>query len=299
MRFDADGSGGEIYARGLRNSVGLDWAPWDGALYATDNGRDLLGDDFPPCELNRIEREGFYGWPYLNGANVLDPDLGHGRQAMQATAIAPAHGFGAHTAPLGMRFLRADDSWPERYRRSALVALHGSWNRSAPAGYAVVSLHWSDDGSIEEQPFLTGFEFDGDIIGRPVDVVQAPDGAVLVSDDYAGVIYRIIRGEQPVAAAARAAPPPRADAALAALDAAARNAVSEQGRALYGRYGCGNCHQPARVGGRALRPLEQLPTRYDLDSLSAFFVAPTPPMPVFPLSPEERQALAVYLLTRQ
>jgi len=190
MRFEPDGTQGEIFATGLRNSVGFDWAPWDGSLYATDNGRDLLGDDFPPDELNRIERGAFYGWPYLNGFNVLDPDLGKGHEALLATARPPVHGFRAHNAPLGITFLRSPGR-PPGYERAAVVALHGSWNRSVPDGYKVVSLHWAADGTIEERDFLTGFLGDSGVIGRPAGVAEGPDGAVYVADDYAGVVYRV------------------------------------------------------------------------------------------------------------
>ena len=190
LRYDADGRNGRVFARGLRNSVGMDFAPWDGALYATDNGRDLLGDDFPPCELNRIEENGFYGWPYVDGFGRLDPDLGTGREALLAASRSPVHGFRAHNAPLGIRFLRTAVRPPE-FERAALVALHGSWNRSTPDGYRVVSLHWRDDGRIEERPFLWGFLDAGRIIGRPVDIAEAEDGTLFVSDDYAGVIYRM------------------------------------------------------------------------------------------------------------
>ena len=203
MRFQRDGSGGEIYARGLRNSVGMDWAPWSQQLYATDNGRDLLGDDFPPCELNRIEQSGFYGWPYINGFGVLDPDLGKGKEALLPTAIAPAFGFRAHNAPLGMHFLR-NAKLPAGYERTALVALHGSWNRSSPDGYKVVALHWRADGTIEQTDFLTGFEDNGNVIGRPVDIAEGPDGAIYISDDYAGVIYRVVYAEAVAANASQA-----------------------------------------------------------------------------------------------
>lgn len=190
MRFNLDGSGGEIYASGLRNSVGMDWAPWNQQLYATDNGRDLLGDDFPPCELNRIERGGFYGWPYINGFGVLDPDLGKGKEALLRTAISPTFGFRAHNAPFGMRFLRHAKP-PPGFERTALVALHGSWNRSEPDGYKVVALHWREDGKIEQTNFLSGFEREGKVTGRPVDVAEDADGAIYISDDYAGAIYRV------------------------------------------------------------------------------------------------------------
>ncbi len=189
MRLRPDGSGAGIYATGLRNSVGFDWAPWDGALYATDNGRDLLGDDFPPDELNRIEQGRFYGWPYVNGFGVADPDLGSD-YAGDPVPTHPVHGFRPHNAPLGIHFVRVA-KLPEGYERTALVALHGSWNRSTPDGYKVVALRWRDDSTIEESDFLTGFLNEDGIIGRPAFVTEGPDGAIYVSDDYAGVVYRV------------------------------------------------------------------------------------------------------------
>lgn len=191
MRMQPDGSQREIFATGLRNSVGFDWAPWDGALYATENGRDLLGDDLPPDELNRIEKNGFYGWPFVNGAGTLDPDLGKGHESEVARSAPPVHGFRAHNAPLGLRFLRGANL-PPGYARTALVALHGSWNRRQPDGYKVVTLDWHPDGRIVERDFLTGFLGANGIIGRPAGVTQGVDGAIFVTDDYAGVIYRIV-----------------------------------------------------------------------------------------------------------
>lgn len=190
LRLRPDGSGVEIYARGLRNAVGFDWRPGSDEFYATDNGRDLLGDDFPPCELNRIERGGFYGWPHANGARVPDPDFGEGRADVIARSLPPAHAFRAHNAPLGIHFVRHPAA-PPGYRAAALVALHGSWNRTRKDGYKVVSLHWQPDGRIEERDFLTGFESNEDVIGRPVDVAEDSEGAFYVSDDFAGAIYRI------------------------------------------------------------------------------------------------------------
>ena len=190
LRFQADGSEPELYATGLRNAVGFDWRPGTGELFATDNGRDLLGDNFPPCELNRVERGGFYGWPFANGDRVPDPDLGAGNEERIEGSIPPVHGFAAHTAPLGIAFLR-EESTPPELVGSALVALHGSWNRTEKDGYKVVSLHWAEDGSIRERDFLVGFEVDEDVIGRPVDVAQGPDGMIYVSDDFAGMVYRV------------------------------------------------------------------------------------------------------------
>lgn len=192
MRFALDGSAGEVIATGTRNPYGFDWAPWDNALYATENSRDLLGDDLPPDELNRIVPGGFYGWPYVHGAAVIDPEFGPGNAAMIRQAIAPAHVFRAHNAPLGIRFLRHADR-PAGFERTALVALHGSWNRSVPDGYRVVSLHFTADGRIEERAFLDGFRGPNGLIGRPVDVAESIDGSIYVSDDYAGVIYRVVR----------------------------------------------------------------------------------------------------------
>jgi glucose/arabinose dehydrogenase len=192
MRLQADGSDAQVIATGLRNSVGFDWAPWDGTLYATENGRDLLGDDFPPDELNRIEAGGFYGWPYFHGDGAPDPEFGS-HYAGELAPLPPVHAFQPHNAPLGMHFLRSTNA-TAGYERTALVALHGSWNRKTPDGYKVVALRWLGDGRIVESDFLTGFLGPDGIIGRPADVTEGPDGAIFVSDDYAGVVYRITAG---------------------------------------------------------------------------------------------------------
>jgi glucose/arabinose dehydrogenase len=190
VRYRPDGTGEEIFATGLRNAVGFDWHPGTGELYATDNGRDLLGDDFPPCELDRVVRGGFYGWPHANGNRVPDPDFGSGYEEQVRTSLPPAHAFGPHTAPLGMTFYRGS-RFPERYRGAAFAALHGSWNRTRKSGYKVVLVEWDGEGGIRESDFLTGLEVDEHVIGRPVDVAVGPDGALYVSDDYAGAVYRI------------------------------------------------------------------------------------------------------------
>ncbi|MCS6913786.1 MAG: PQQ-dependent sugar dehydrogenase [Myxococcales bacterium] len=194
MRFALDGSGGRIYASGLRNAVGMAFQPGTGRLYATDNGRDLLGDDFPPCELNLIEDGGFYGWPFANGNRVPDPDLGAGHEREIAASRPPVHSFPAHNAPLGLTFARGARLPPGwQGDRVALVALHGSWNRSRKSGYKVVALHLDERGGIRQEDFLWGFLRDQDqsVSGRPVDVAIGPDGAIYVSDDHAGAIYRI------------------------------------------------------------------------------------------------------------
>jgi len=189
MRYQPDGSGEEIYASGLRNSEGFDWNA-AGELFATDNGRDLLGDDFPPCELNKVEQGKFYGWPFVNGNNVRDPDYGKGHEKEVADAVAPVHGFSAHNAPLGVAFLKSE-KLPADYQQAALVALHGSWNRTQKDGYKVVSLHWQADGSLVEKDFMSGFLQNDKALGRPAEIVEAANGDIFISDDYAGAIYRV------------------------------------------------------------------------------------------------------------
>lgn len=191
LRFRPDGSEGETYATGLRNTVGFDWRPGTDELYGVDMGRDFLGDDAPLCELNRIGRGKFYGWPYANGDKVPDPDLGVGNEARINDSVAPLHGFAAHSSPLSIVFLRGDNL-PRAYQGAALVALHGSWNRTEKQGYEVVSLHSDDSGDITERKFATGFESNGDVIGRPVDIAESPDGTIYLSDDFTGSIYSII-----------------------------------------------------------------------------------------------------------
>ena len=188
-RYHPDGSGAQLYATGLRNSVGFDWSPSDGQLYATENGRDWLGDNFPPDELNHIVQGGFYGWPYSNGDDVADPDFG-GQLPAGVNPISPVHGFAAHNAPLGMTFLRSENQ-PSSFQNAALVALHGSWNRSTKDGYKVVSLHWNEDGSITERDFVSGFLQDDAVSGRPAGLVEVEDGSIYLSDDFGGKIYRI------------------------------------------------------------------------------------------------------------
>ena len=312
LRYAIDGSGEEIYASGLRNSVGFDWRPGTRELYATDNGRDLLGDDTPPCELNRIERGGFYGWPYAWGMNQADPDFGVGQPARIAASIPPVHAFGAHQAPLGMRFLR-HESQPADYRGAALVALHGSWNRSELSGYKVVSLHWDAEGKISQRDFLTGFQVGDDVIGRPVDVAEGPDGAIYVSDDYAAAIYRITRSDassnlsevsevsEASTSLASARPVPRAvDDPLAAYDPDTRKTMVERGAKLFAERGCAGCHVAGQAAaGVIVKPIANLAARYTVASLASFLLTPQPPMPVVDLPEVDRVALAAHLLEKE
>ncbi len=296
LRYRPDGSGEEVHATGLRNAVGFDWRPGTGELYATDNGRDLLGDDFPPCELDRVVPGGFYGWPFANGDRVPDPDLGRGREAEIQASIPPVHAFRAHNAPLGIAFLRGG-RLPADLRGAALVALHGSWNRTRKDGYKVVSLHWREDGRIEERDFLVGFLENDDVIGRPVDVAEGPDGAIYVSDDYAGAVYRLTTGAATGAAATRTPTAQAEPNPLALLPPEELRERAERGKQIFARLECAACHDPGRAApGVVTKELDELAKRYDLASLAAFFQAPTPPMPVFALSDGEKRDLAVHLL---
>jgi glucose/arabinose dehydrogenase len=180
----------KVIGEGLRNSVGFDWQPGTGALYAVNAGRDMLGDDFPREEMNLIAEGRHYGWPFRNENNVADPDHGDDAPA-DVEFTPPAHMFTAHSTPLSIRFLRHQpDVEPGR---AALVVRHGSWNRSRKSGYDIVMLTWQPDGTISEAPFITGFEVDEDVIGRPVDAFEMPDGSIYITDDFARAIYRVHR----------------------------------------------------------------------------------------------------------
>ena len=294
LRYTPDGEFVDTYATGLRNSAGFDWSPATGTLYATDNGRDMLGDDFPPCELNAVVEGGFYGWPFANGANVPDPDLGADPNASLQPAIAPAHEFRPHNAPLGIVFVRHRGHPPD-YRAAAIVALHGSWNRSEKDGYKVVSLHFGTDGSIEERDFLTGFLSDGVAIGRPAELAEGPDGSIYVSDDYGSAVYRIRYGAEGAASIAA----PEAENRSAGYDptvvgAQEREAALAAGPEVYVRDGCATCHEPTADQTQVVLP--DLSARYTIDEMAAYLTTPTPPMPPYDASAAQRRALAIYLL---
>lgn len=189
-RLDPDGKSLEIYAKGIRNTVGFDWHPDTHELWFTDNGRDWLGDDAPPDELNHAPKAGMhFGYPFCHGKDITDPEFGKPKSCAQSTP--PAWSFPAHVAPLGMRFYTGTQ-FPAEYRGQLFVAQHGSWNRSIPQGYRVVLVRFEQGKPVAEQAFAEGWlGSDGKASGRPVDVLQMPDGAVLVSDDKQGAIYRI------------------------------------------------------------------------------------------------------------
>ncbi len=295
VRYRPDGTGEELFATGLRNAVGFDWQPGTGALFATDNGRDLLGDDFPPCQLTRLERRSSSGWPIANGNRVADPDFGAGHETRIEASTPPSHPFRAHNAPLGIHFVR-HARVPEELRGAALVALHGSWNRTSKDGYKVVSLTWQPDGSVREADFMTGFEREGDVAGRPVHVVEGRDGAFYISDDHAGVVWRVAHGETrgtKLALTRRIVGDPLRDVPLAQ-----RPSFAARGEALFVEHRCADCHDPALAEpGVAVKRLQRLGERYDVEAIEALFTTPPSPMPIYPFGTSERRALAVYLLS--
>jgi glucose/arabinose dehydrogenase len=189
MRMKPDGSQLEVYAMGVRNSVGIDWNPVDRTLWFTDNGRDRIGDDTPSCELNHAPKPGMnFGYPYCHEGDLADPEYGSKRACREFTP--PVAKLGAHVAPLGMRFYTGA-MFPAEYRDRIFVAEHGSWNRSKKSGYRVVSVAVANGKLVKQEVFAQGWLRDETNWGRPVDVLVMPDGALLVSDDQAGAVYRI------------------------------------------------------------------------------------------------------------
>ncbi|MBL4682404.1 MAG: PQQ-dependent sugar dehydrogenase [Pseudomonadales bacterium] len=294
VRYTPDGKNEEIFARGLRNSAGFDWSPKDGSIYATDNGRDMLGDNFPPCELNRVEQGKHYGWPFANGNKVADPDFGDGNEAEIASSIAPVFDFNPHNAPLGIAFIHGD-SLPNDYHQAAIVALHGSWNRSQKDGYKVVSLHWDDTGRIEERDFVSGFLLNDTVVGRPAEVAEGPDGAIYISDDYASVIYRVAYGEAQKLQLAVPMNPYNSVDTLSSLGEEQQLILASEGAELYQAYQCVACHAD---NGSSLKKLENLGERYNLETIAEYIRRPNSPMPIYPLTEAQRRSLGVYLIER-
>jgi glucose/arabinose dehydrogenase len=189
LRMNPDGSGREVFARGVRNSVGMAFDPVGGDLWFTDNGRDMLGDNLPSDELNHATGVGqHFGFPYCHQGDVLDPEFGKGKSC--ADYRPPMVKMGPHVAAIGMTFYTGS-MFPAQYKNQIFVAEHGSWNRSTPLGYRVAVVRVQDGASSGQEVFAGGF-FDGSqVMGRPVDVLELTDGSLLVSDDMRGVIYRI------------------------------------------------------------------------------------------------------------
>ena len=186
----------EFVARGVRNTVGFDWHPSTNKLYFGDNGRDWMGDDIPPCELNVVEKhDSFFGYPYKHGSNILDPEYAKDITLVQENFIDPILELGAHVAPTGLSFYDGK-MFPAKYKNTLFMTLHGSWNRSRKVGYKVIAVHFDDDGRlINSEDFITGWlQKNGSqerVLGRPASVFQKSDGSILISDDGANLIYRI------------------------------------------------------------------------------------------------------------
>jgi glucose/arabinose dehydrogenase len=189
LRMGPDGHGVEVFAAGIRNTVGFDWHPETGELWFTDNGRDWLGDDLPPDELNRAPVRGLhFGFPYCHGGDIPDPKFGKKRRCEEF--VAPEIKLGPHVASLGMRFY-SGGMFPKKYRQQIFIAEHGSWNRSVPIGYRISLVELDGSRAVRYSVFAEGWLQGSRPFGRPVDVLVMADGSLLISDDLAGVIYRI------------------------------------------------------------------------------------------------------------
>jgi glucose/arabinose dehydrogenase len=192
-RINLDGSGAEVIAYGIRNTVGFDWNPKTKELYFTDNGRDWLSEDLPNDELNRITKLGEdFGEPYCHQGNIPDIEFGWGHSCSEY--VPPIGLMGPHAAALGMRFYTGT-MFPAEYRDQIFVARHGSWNKTVKFGGDIALVRLNKDGSVKSvEPFITGFLQNNNYVGRPVDVMNMPDGSLLVSDDWNGAVYRVTYG---------------------------------------------------------------------------------------------------------
>ncbi len=194
LEINPDGSGERIYASGLRNPVGMDWAPGTNTLWTVVNERDELGDELVPDYLTSVKEGAFYGWPYAYFGQHVDPRRKGERPDLVEKALMPDLPLGAHTSSLGLEFYNGN-SFPEKYRNGAFVGQHGSWNRSAFAGYKVIFVPFRNgrpSGDLED--FLTGFiadESKNQVYGRPAGVAELPDGSLLVADDEGNTVWRV------------------------------------------------------------------------------------------------------------
>ena len=189
IRVNTNGTDRETYASGIRNSVGFTWHPTSGELWFTDNGRDMLGDDIPACELNRAPRQGLhFGYPYCHAGEISDPKFGSGRDC--SSFSPPVQNLGPHVAPLGVKFYTGD-LFPDEYRNQIFIAEHGSWNRSKKIGYRITLVRLEGNQAVSYEPFAEGWLQREQVSGRPVDLLVLEDGSMLVSDDFSGKIYRI------------------------------------------------------------------------------------------------------------
>lgn len=190
-RMDPDGTNMEVYAHGVRNTVGFTWHPETQDLYFTDNGRDMLGDDIPPCELNVVTEKGqHFGYPFCHGGTIKDPEFGDMRSCDEFKK--PYRNLGPHVAPLGLKFYTANQ-FPEKYHNQIFIAEHGSWNRSKKIGYRIQMVSNTDEGEPTYETFINGWldHEKQEAWGRPVDVLLNDAGDMLISDDLKGVIYKV------------------------------------------------------------------------------------------------------------
>jgi glucose/arabinose dehydrogenase len=188
-RMNADGSGLEVYAHGIRNSVGFAWHPQTKELWFTDNGRDELGDDMPADELNiASQKDEHFGYPYCHAGVIPDPEFGKGKNC--GDYKAPASTLTPHGAALGMKF-NTGSMFPEQYKNQIFIAEHGSWNRSKPIGYRIMVATIDGNAVTGYKPFIEGWLTNGEAWGRPVDVLFLKDGSMLISDDHANAVYRV------------------------------------------------------------------------------------------------------------
>ena len=194
-RLKPDGSQFEVFARGVRNTVGFDWDPATKQLWFNDHGRDMMGDDLPSCELNHAPKAGLhFGFPFCHQGDTPDPEYGARRACSEFSA--PALNQGGHVAPDGLRFY-SGAMFPAEYRNRMFIAQHGSWNRTRKSGYRIMSVTLKDDRKTVDkvEEFVTGWLENERAWGRPVDLLVMPDGALLVSDDTANAVYRISYGK--------------------------------------------------------------------------------------------------------
>ena len=190
-RMNSDGSGMEIFANGIRNTVGFTWHPETKALWFTDNGRDMMGDDIPPCEFNSAPQAGMhFGYPYCHGGTIKDPEFGNKKPCADFTK--PVQNLNAHVAPLGVKFYTGS-MFPAQYKNQAFIAEHGSWNRTKKSGHLVSLVKLENGKSVGYETFAEGWlnHDTQEVWGRPVDILVMPDGSMLVSDDKGGMIFRI------------------------------------------------------------------------------------------------------------
>ncbi len=191
LRMDPNTGETEVWAHGVRNTVGFDWHPKSNHLYFTDNGRDMMGDDVPAEEVNRLTQAGqHFGYPFVHAGDVQDPEFGNHPAATNYTFTAPVLKIQAHSAALGIDFYAARQ-FPAEYQHALFIAEHGSWNRSSKVGYQVSVAFAQADGGLRYAPFVTGWLDGEDVSGRPNDVLVTPEGSLLISDDQNGVVYRV------------------------------------------------------------------------------------------------------------